>query len=183
MPNWSNTNADFGLVVVPGLETLSNELPAIMTTRYRVSHIFIVTLSDMTKSQIHHYEALNEAPVAAHTTEASSNILTPGFADGTPPLTYNNSIEQGMMTVHTVRSLRRGSAEARDRLALVCAQKYENFRRSDIDEEGETITPDIFHDTPRQVHETEKDKQGDEWKPDGWSPDGVTFDPEEEKED
>jgi len=134
------------------------DIGQILYRRHDLFHLFIISLECKSRTQMQSVETqINAASVAA--IKRPSGLLEPGFPHETNPFDFLKPIEAGLVSVHQWDRL--DPVRIRDLLALVCVQKYFDFRRKDIDEDGNTIKK------PGNALTHQKDP-ADWWKPDDY---------------
>lgn len=139
---------------------LSEELYGGRTTH----HIFLVSLCE-TEPDKHIVEQLvNAAPATAK--KVNELLIPHNYAD--QPLEFTEPTKQGIVSVHTLRSIRANFKPLLQSIWLACAMKYEDYRRTDIDEDGRTIQKDMYEGWDKWIFLTEEEMKADEWKGEGY---------------
>lgn len=159
--------ADCGVLVTTNLQSVVHEVPAMLSTRHRLAHVFVITLDDSTSRDISiATDTLDAMPVAAIKNPEDA-IYKPGFREGTSPLEFIRPSEQGMISVHSFdHIMRKDHFTVRNRIALVAVKKFDDFRRTDIDGDGNTLKEEPFEGWYRWSFD--KSDSSESWKPDGW---------------
>jgi hypothetical protein len=156
-------------MILTQLHEIGPEIPMVMYSRHRISHVFIVSLDDIGKQDEEWMrQAADTAPVAAWR-EDDRQLYRPGFKFEMGPFEYVQPSKQGILSVHTLQNILKKNDRVRDLLALVCVQKYEDFRRKDIDADGKTLPASSLTDNLRGI-EIEDDDPAEQWKPDDYVP-------------
>ena len=164
--NLSQHAADCAVIVSRSVSDVIIEIPALLSSRHRLSHVFLVGLEESdTRAIPEAIHTLNKAPVFS-TRPVDSDILIPCFGEDESRIEDNGSISQGLISLHSLPSIPKKHTQLRDHIALVLALKFQDFRRTDIDEDGNTIERELFEDWPGFLNE--KDVHGEDWKPEGW---------------
>lgn len=170
---------DCSIMVVP---TIAHSAPEIGQELYDGNfnrHLFLVSLDDRDENLNHARAIIDDAPSTAWL-DPESTLLIPGFHKNQSGNEFDSlkPTTQGTVSVYTVMSMHKKYEEILQRIHMILALKYQDFKRTDLDKDGKTIKEEMFEGWPQFLVETDeqrkRDLEGEEWKggeTKDWTPD------------